>query len=273
MSSQPQGWQTPKTDWTPADGVADADINRIEGNAQATELGDRTVDPDLSPSSNVGTLRQLLSWFANRIKAITGTTNWWDAPAATLGTIWGKFHASTGHGHTGGTADGPKVGTTGLADGAVTEAKLGSGAVTSGKLGALAVIAGKIADGAVDTLARIASGIRTSAGGTEANRLAVTNSSGRVGDSERLGGQLPSAYAPPHVEAKISAGEASNESVTWTTAFASTPIVVVSPFVDHDTSRMAWVRSRSTTGATAQVRYHDNATATDPKLFIAVRAT
>lgn len=25
-------WQTPKTDWTPADGVADADLNRIEGN-------------------------------------------------------------------------------------------------------------------------------------------------------------------------------------------------------------------------------------------------
>jgi microcystin-dependent protein len=25
-------WQTPKTDWTPADGVTDADLNRIEGN-------------------------------------------------------------------------------------------------------------------------------------------------------------------------------------------------------------------------------------------------
>lgn len=27
-------WQTPKTNWTPADGVADADFNRIEGNIQ-----------------------------------------------------------------------------------------------------------------------------------------------------------------------------------------------------------------------------------------------
>lgn len=27
-------WQTPKTDWTPADGVADTDINRIEGNIE-----------------------------------------------------------------------------------------------------------------------------------------------------------------------------------------------------------------------------------------------
>ena len=28
------GWQTPKTDWKPADGVTDADLNRIEGNIQ-----------------------------------------------------------------------------------------------------------------------------------------------------------------------------------------------------------------------------------------------
>jgi len=28
-------WQTPKTDWTSADGVSDADMNRIEGNIQA----------------------------------------------------------------------------------------------------------------------------------------------------------------------------------------------------------------------------------------------
>src|SRR5690606_32273764 len=33
------------------------------------------------------------------------------------------------------------------------------------------------------------SGIRTTPGGTEPNRLAVTNASGRVGDSERLGGR------------------------------------------------------------------------------------
>lgn len=57
--------------------------------------------------------------------------------------------------------------------------------VTSAKLASGAVIAGKIADGGVDTLARIAAGIRTSAGGTEANRLAVTNASGRVGAAEQ----------------------------------------------------------------------------------------
>lgn len=38
-------------------------------------------------------------------------------------------------------------------------------------------------------LQEIDSAAKTSAGGTEANRLAVTNGSGRVGDSEKVGGQ------------------------------------------------------------------------------------
>jgi microcystin-dependent protein len=36
-------WQTPKTDWTPADGVADSDLNRIEGNL-ATATSEPTAD-------------------------------------------------------------------------------------------------------------------------------------------------------------------------------------------------------------------------------------
>jgi len=82
--STPQGWQTPKTNWQSPDPVGLGDFNRIEGNAAAIETGDRTLDPAQAPSSNTGTLRQILSWFANRIKAIMGTTNWWDAPPVTL---------------------------------------------------------------------------------------------------------------------------------------------------------------------------------------------
>lgn len=68
-----------------------------------------------------------------------------------------------------------------IADGAVTANKIASGAVTAAKLASSAVTAGKLADGAVDTLARIASGVRTSAGGTEPNRIAVTDGDGAVG--------------------------------------------------------------------------------------------
>ena len=84
MSTAPQGWQTPKTNWQAADIVHPSDLNRIEGNIQAIESGSRTLDPSQVPSGNSGSLRQILSWFANRIKAIMGTTNWWDAPPVTL---------------------------------------------------------------------------------------------------------------------------------------------------------------------------------------------
>jgi hypothetical protein len=82
--STPQGWQAPKTNWDSKDPVGVSDLNRMEGNPLAIETGDRTLDPAQAPSSNTGTLRQILSWFANRIKAIMGTTNWWDAPPVTL---------------------------------------------------------------------------------------------------------------------------------------------------------------------------------------------
>jgi hypothetical protein len=82
--STPQGWQAPKTNWDSKDPVGVSDLNRMEGNPLAIETGERTLDPAQAPTGNVGNLRQILSWFANRIKAIMGTTNWWDAPPVTL---------------------------------------------------------------------------------------------------------------------------------------------------------------------------------------------
>jgi len=93
----PTGWQTPKTNWTSADGVTDTDFNRIEGNIGAIETGDRTVDPSQTPSGLTGTLRQFLDWFANRIKAITGKTNWYDAPDTTLANAATHISAAAPH--------------------------------------------------------------------------------------------------------------------------------------------------------------------------------
>src|SRR5690606_5574155 len=107
------------------------------------------------------------------------------------------------------------------------------------------------------TLAKLASSAMTSPGGTEANRLARTNSSGRVGDSERLGGQPPTAYTPPHIEAKRARAPSgtshSPASVTWTRAFNNVPIVVATVESDHGISgeqSFCVVVSRSRTGAT-----------------------
>jgi len=84
MGTAPSGWQAPKTDWTASDPVGDDDLNRIEGDVNAVELGSRDIDQSQAPSSSTGYLRQFLDWFANRIKAITGKANWWTNPAMTL---------------------------------------------------------------------------------------------------------------------------------------------------------------------------------------------
>lgn len=179
MGTAPNGYQTPKTSWAAGQIPTASDFNRIEGNIQAIEEGQRTIDPAQAPTGNSGSLRQLLDWFANRIRAITGTTNWYDAPPATLSglnTSLSSHKSASPIDHPDGSVTAAKI-----ASGAVTTAKIASGAVTSDKLAAGAVTAGKLANGAVDTINRIASGIRTSPGGTEANRIAVTDENGAVG--------------------------------------------------------------------------------------------
>jgi len=48
-----------------------------------------TADPAQVPTSNgPGKLVQWVSWLANRIKAITGKANWWEAPAKSIQEIW-----------------------------------------------------------------------------------------------------------------------------------------------------------------------------------------
>lgn len=93
----PQGWQNPKTSYTADDVLTPQQFERIEGNAYATELGARTIDPSQSPTGVIGTLRQLLDWFANRIRAILGTTNWYDAPPTTLTAAKSHIDAAAPH--------------------------------------------------------------------------------------------------------------------------------------------------------------------------------
>lgn len=97
MSTEPSGWQSPKTNWTPDDNIGASDLNRWEGNSLAIETGERTLDPAQVPSSNTGYLRQILDWFANRIKAITGATNWYSAPATTLAAAKSGLDSAANH--------------------------------------------------------------------------------------------------------------------------------------------------------------------------------
>lgn len=97
MGTAPNGYNTPKTNWAAGNIPAASDFNRIEMNIQAVEEGQRTIDPAQVPASNTGSLRQLLDWFANRIKAITGKTNWYDTPSKTLEDLNAHINAAAPH--------------------------------------------------------------------------------------------------------------------------------------------------------------------------------
>ncbi len=59
-----------------------------------------TADPSQAPSGNgPGKLVQWISWLTNRIKAITGESNWHNTPATTLKVA--KAHADAAAPHTG----------------------------------------------------------------------------------------------------------------------------------------------------------------------------
>ncbi|NOU98493.1 hypothetical protein [Paenibacillus planticolens] len=71
------------------------------GAATDTVIGNRTADQSQAPSGSSGTITQLFSWITNRIKAITGSANWYDAPPTTLTAANTHMTATTGvHGAT-----------------------------------------------------------------------------------------------------------------------------------------------------------------------------
>ena len=67
------------------------------GDAQISDakIGNRTIDQSQVPAGNTGFLTQIVSWFANRIVAITGKANWYDNPDVTLNAL--SVHAQTRH--------------------------------------------------------------------------------------------------------------------------------------------------------------------------------
>ncbi|NOU68399.1 hypothetical protein GC096_30695 [Paenibacillus sp. LMG 31461] len=88
-------------DGTTGNGAQITAAGLANGAATDTVLGNRTADPAQTPSGSVGTITQLFSWITNRIKAMLGTTNWYDAPPTTLTAANTHMTATTGvHGAT-----------------------------------------------------------------------------------------------------------------------------------------------------------------------------
>lgn len=73
----------------------------------------------------------------------------WNAAMAAIAAIYDKLNAVSGHGHTGAPEDGPRIGTNGLADAAVTLQKLADFAVSTAKLQNGAVDGNKLAANSV----------------------------------------------------------------------------------------------------------------------------
>lgn len=69
----------------------------VAGAGTDTVLGNRTINQTLVNPANTGPLTSLLSWIAGRIKAITGATNWYDAPATSLQAVRTHMDAVAPH--------------------------------------------------------------------------------------------------------------------------------------------------------------------------------
>ncbi len=72
--------------------VQNENMNKIDAALEPT------ADPEQIPTSNgPGKLQLWISWIANRIKAITGKANWYDAPATTLEAAKSHLDAAAPH--------------------------------------------------------------------------------------------------------------------------------------------------------------------------------
>lgn len=67
------------------DGTDVVDISQLNSNMDILDAAlTPTADPAQVPSGLSGNISQWVSWITNRIKAITGKTNWYDAPAKNM---------------------------------------------------------------------------------------------------------------------------------------------------------------------------------------------
>jgi len=83
-----------KPDGTDVVNIADLNYNADQIDAALTP----TADPSQTPTGNgPGKLVQWISWITNRIKAITGKANWWEAPATTLEAAKAHMDAAAPH--------------------------------------------------------------------------------------------------------------------------------------------------------------------------------
>lgn len=93
MSTNTTNYNLKKPDTTDNYNVADQN-----GNMDIIDAALKpTADIELVPAGLVGKMSEWVSWIANRIKAITGKSNWFDTPSTTLETANTHINAAAPH--------------------------------------------------------------------------------------------------------------------------------------------------------------------------------
>lgn len=102
----------------------------LDGAVTDLAIGNRTIVDTAVAAAGAGTITNLLSKIGYMLKSFSGKANWYTLPSINLEAVYNLFNASTGHKHTGGAGDAPKIAATGLADGAATDTIIGSRTAT-----------------------------------------------------------------------------------------------------------------------------------------------
>ncbi len=98
----------------------------LDGAVTDLAIGNRTIVDTTVAAAGAGTITNLFSKIGYMLKSFSGKANWYTLPSINLEAVFNLFNASTGHKHTGGAGDAPKIAATGLADGAATDTIIGS---------------------------------------------------------------------------------------------------------------------------------------------------
>jgi len=149
------------------DGVNNAPPHSVDDAA----IGNRTPDQSQAPASpGTGTLTQLISWLANRIKTITGKTNWWDEPPTTLQAAKTHMDATSGiHGATSSATANRLIIRDNNGQASVADPTSSSHIATKGYV-----------DSTVNNHANATSGVHGATSSATANRIIIRDSAGRA---------------------------------------------------------------------------------------------
>lgn len=212
-------------------------------------VGNRTADQTLATPGNTGTLTQLFSWIAGRLKAQSGETNWYDTPDTTLAAA--KIHADLSEGHAGhfdidggkaltGTMDAGGFKITNMLAGAAATDAATKAQVDAVAAGYIDLLEGKVVAVANTTL----SGLQTIDGVLTVANDRVLLTAQTTGNQNGPWLAAAGGWARPADYAAASTPAAGTRIfIPFGDTYAGTSWVLITPAVTVDTTAATWART------------------------------